>query len=354
MRCFVIMPFGNPTIDTERARRFDSIYSQWIKPAVESIRIPGKLDKKIECHRADKISRPGEIITHIIENLIDSEIVIADLTERNPNVFYELGVRHAVNNNTILIADDLNDIPFDLRPLRTIIYRYEPESMLALRNSLENAISEILQEPEKIDNPVRRFLYNRDVDKLVKQSTSSESAVIRTMLSEMASLRTEFKEQTNELRQIIKLVTASKGEEVLNREKHNVDLGFFEGVWKNEATESVYYARVVNGELLIPYCYGNRSTITGHYHHCRLIGETLFGRFEWFNSPISGYAFLKVESRNRLVGGWWYKEDLPHEVLSGALTVNENIPGMVRYTFKRSTRSKKPPTWALEYFKRME
>src|SRR4051794_18566007 len=99
MKCFVIMPFGNPKVNPEHARKLDLIYSQWIKPTVESIKDPCKPDESIVCHRADKAMRPEEIITHIIEHLMTSDIVIADLSGKNANVFYELGVRHVINNN---------------------------------------------------------------------------------------------------------------------------------------------------------------------------------------------------------------------------------------------------------------
>lgn len=354
MRCFVIMPFGNKRVDAERARKFDSIYSQWIKPTVESIQIPSLPNERIECHRADKIARPGEIISHVIESLVESDIVIADLSERNPNVFYELGVRHAMNNNTILIADDLDDIPFDLRALRTVVYRYEPESMLALKSSIEKAISEIVQEPDRIDNPVRRFLYNRDVDKLAEQSSTSESDVIRSLLAEMSCLRKEFSDQTNEVRQVMKLVTSTKGEEISDWNKQEVDQKFFEGIWKDELSQTVFYARVINGELFVPYCYGGASPIlTGRFYNCRLIAKTLFTRFEWFGSDISGYAFLKVESNNRLVGGWWYRDDLPREVISGVSKVNESIPRMVAHVLARQTGSEQIASCAEEYFERL-
>ena len=165
MKCFVIMPFGNPATDRDHAKKLDLIYSHWIKTAVESFVLPDST--RIECHRADKSARPTEIITHVLENLVASDIVIADLSGRNPNVFYELGVRHAVNNNTILIADSVDDIPFDLRGLRTIAYKYEPEDMLKLQDSLKQAIKEILEQPKKIDNPVRKFLYDQEVEKLI-------------------------------------------------------------------------------------------------------------------------------------------------------------------------------------------
>src|SRR5206468_9820269 len=95
MKCFVIMPFGNPQADQEAAR-FRLVYEHWVKPTVEQVRVPGRPDERITCHRADRENRPGEVVTHVIQFLVDAEVVVADLTGRNPNVFYELGVRHSV------------------------------------------------------------------------------------------------------------------------------------------------------------------------------------------------------------------------------------------------------------------
>lgn len=351
MKCFVIMPFGDPNIDPEKARKLELIYSQWIKPAVESIKSPILNNEKIICHRADKEVRPEEIITHIIENLITADIVIADLSGRNPNVFYELGVRHAVNNNTILIAENLNDIPFDLRGMRTIAYRYEPEHMLKLKDSLEQAITEILKAPDKIDNPVRRFLYNREVDKLIKQTTPPGYDVFKNVITEMSSLRKEFSNHVDEVRQIIKLITSTEKEKVLAKTQKDLDLKFFEGVWRNILTDSTFYARVVNGELLLPYCYRGNSELTGHYYNCKAIGETLFSRFEWLNGGISGYAFFRVESENRLVGGWWYSEDVPLEIMNDVSRISDSIPRMKKSILERYTKIEKLPSWAEEYFK---
>lgn len=356
MKCFVIMPFGNPRINADHARKLESIYSQWIKPTVESIIIPGTNDEKLTCHRADKTAKPGEIISHIIENLIDSDIVIADLSGKNANVFYELGVRHAVNSNAVLIADNIDDIPFDLRGLRTIVYEYEPESMLALKSSLEKAINEILKEPDKIDNPVRRFLYNREVERIAEQPMPSyESETVRTLLSEMTSLRAELNQQTDEVRQIVKIITAPKSDQVLFQGEKNASLILFQGTWRNEDTESTYYARVVNDRLFVPYSYGGQCFwLTGHYYNCKAVGETLFARFEWFKSDISGYVYLNLESPDKLVGGWWYKDDLPRHVLADFSRINPRIPKMNSYVLAKVGDHSRFPDWVETYFEKLQ
>jgi hypothetical protein len=352
MKCFVIMPFGNPDLDAGHARRLELIYSEWIKPTVESIKYDA--ESCIACHRADKELRPEEIVNHIMENLISSDLVIADLSGRNANVFYELGVRHAVNNNTILIADNLADVPFDLRGLRTIIYTYEPEQMNRLKRSLEQAISEILREPEKIDNPVRRFLYNREVDKLIKQATPPGYDVFKDIIAEVGSLRNEVTDHLNEVRQVMKLMTSKESVTSDIGIAQKVTLEFFEGCWTSDAVGSTYYARVIDGELFMPYCYGGDSDLTGHFYNLRVVGETLVGRFEWFDSLITGYALNKVVSPSLLAGAWWYAEDIPKEALKDALIdvsrINMSLPRKNEITFHRST-PKQFPEWAEDYFR---
>lgn len=352
MKCFVIMPFGDPEKDPEKAKRLDFIYSDWLKPCVESIKIPGKADETISCHRADKSARPGEIITHIIENLVSADIVIADLSGRNPNVFYELGVRHSVNNNTILIADNLDDVPFDLRGLRTITYKWDPEQMVNLQKSLKSAILEILKEPDKIDNPIRRYLYNREVDKLIKQPSPPGYDVVKNILTEMSSLRKAFKEQAVEIKSIINQITTGKEDNLDKANKDEYNLKFFEGIWLNESSGSILFGKVIKNELLIPYLYRGSFDCPAHYYNCKLIGNTLFARFEWFFGDISGYSIFKIESEDRLVGGWWYSQDVPEEIRRNISLMSETIPGMIPVRWKRIKEKRSEPTWIREYFKK--
>lgn len=352
MKCFIIMPFGDPEKEPERARKLELLYSDCIKPTVEAINIPGKPDEIISCHRADKSARPGEIITHIIENLVSADIVIADLSGRSPNVFYELGVRHAVNNNTILIADDLDDIPFDLRGLRTITYKWDAEQMLKLQGSLKAAIIEILKESDKIDNPVRRYLYNREVDKLVKEPSPPGYDVIKNVLNEMSSLRKAFNEQTVEIKNIISQITTGKDENLSNVNKSGYNLEFFEGIWQEQPGGTLFYAKIINNELLIPYLYGNFTGCPAHYYKCKLIGNTFFGKFEWVPDDISGYTFLKIESEDELTGGWWLSDKVPQEIRDNILLISETIPGMVPIIWERIKEKKTEPKWIQEYFKK--
>ncbi len=128
--CFVLMPFSGD---------FDDIYSDHIKSIVEYF--------GLECNRADEIYSIKPIIDDIINSIEESDIIIADLTKRNPNVFYELGIAHAIEKPVILISQSTEDIPFDVKHRRCILYRFVPKGMKKfedkLKKTLENVIEEI-------------------------------------------------------------------------------------------------------------------------------------------------------------------------------------------------------------------
>ena len=69
-----------------------------------------------------------------------AQVIVADCTGRNPNVFYEIGLAHAIGRHTVLISQSIDDIPFDLRHLRIIAYEYTPRGMKAFANTLVETI----------------------------------------------------------------------------------------------------------------------------------------------------------------------------------------------------------------------
>lgn len=103
--CFVLIPFN---------KRFDEVYMQGIGPILTRL--------KWSCRRADRIFQPREIMALIWEEIMRADLIIADLTGKNPNVFYELGYAHALHKNSVLITQSLEDVPFDLRQRQMIKY----------------------------------------------------------------------------------------------------------------------------------------------------------------------------------------------------------------------------------------
>ena len=126
--CFVLMPF---------LKTMDPIYTDHIKPIVES--------EGITCQRADEIVGTNIITFDIWEKINRSRFMVADLTGRNPNVFYEIGLAHALGKDVIIITQTMNDVPFDLKALRCIVYDFTPRGMKQLEASLVKTIKTIMR-----------------------------------------------------------------------------------------------------------------------------------------------------------------------------------------------------------------
>ncbi len=119
--CFILMPFGHKPTSDGRMVDFDAVYQQLIKPAVEAA--------GLEPLRADEEQVGGLIHKPMFERLVLCEYAVADLTTANANVFYELGVRHAVLPRATLaiFAKDWGQLPFDVNGLRAQPYHLEAD-----------------------------------------------------------------------------------------------------------------------------------------------------------------------------------------------------------------------------------
>ena len=147
--CFVVMPIGTQTIGnislTEDKLR--KKYNYIIKEAIL------KADPSLEVIRADEELNPGSISNDIFTKLMHSKYVIVDITYPNPNVFYELGIRHAIRPGTILIREKVDfSIPFDISHLRYIEYTQEPSGMDKLALELKRMLDFYTKNPNKPDN----------------------------------------------------------------------------------------------------------------------------------------------------------------------------------------------------------
>ncbi|AQH03713.1 hypothetical protein A9R05_32425 (plasmid) [Burkholderia sp. KK1] len=143
---FVVMPFS-PT-KTSSGEQWTETYEHIFQPAVVSA--------GYTCSRAEVST--GSLISSIIDDLRTSRIVVADITDQNPNVFYELGVRHALSKRTIIVSQRAEDIPSDLRGYWAIVYGRAPSEVAKFRNELARIISSIEKNPEKTDSPVGEVL----------------------------------------------------------------------------------------------------------------------------------------------------------------------------------------------------
>ena len=152
--CFVIMPFGRKPDSSGREIDFDRVYKDVIEPAIG--------DVGFDPVRADEEVNAGLIHKAMYERLMLSEYAIADLTIFNPNVYYELGVRHAVRpQTTVLISADESRLPFDVGHLRTLPYRLDekgqPKDAAAARTALAKRLEDCKQHGET-DSPLFKLL----------------------------------------------------------------------------------------------------------------------------------------------------------------------------------------------------
>jgi len=127
---FILMPF---------AEEMKPIYEDHLKTVAKSL--------EMSVARADDFFTQESIIEEIWCAIAKSEILVADCTGRNPNVFYEIGMAHSIGKRVILITQNADDIPFDLRHRRFLQYAYTPPGMKefeeALRETIETTVNDI-------------------------------------------------------------------------------------------------------------------------------------------------------------------------------------------------------------------
>ncbi len=122
----VMMPFKS---------EFNPVYAA-IKGACSALRI--------KTLRVDEIYKPTKIMDDVFSTIVQSRLVICDLTKRNANVLYETGLAHARNYDVVMITQSMDDIPFDLRHFRVIKYLPNQEGLLKLTKDLQQTLRETL------------------------------------------------------------------------------------------------------------------------------------------------------------------------------------------------------------------
>lgn len=122
-KCFVVMSF---------AEAYDSAYHLGIKPAVTAA--------GYQCFRMDEDPGPKNIPAQLVRELLDADLIIVDVSEPNPNVYYELGISHTLGNKTIVVTQNIEKLPFDLRGELAISYQPTRDGWALLQKRLGDAI----------------------------------------------------------------------------------------------------------------------------------------------------------------------------------------------------------------------
>jgi hypothetical protein len=150
--CFYVTPIGAE--DSEQRLHSDLFLGSIVEPALAAF--------EMDVVRADQIGKPGLITAQVIEHIVNSRLVIADLSFHNPNVFYEVALRHACRKPIVQIIRIADPIPFDLDQVRTIkvdttnIYSLVPQ-IESYRSEIANQVRRALEGTGPIENPLTVF-----------------------------------------------------------------------------------------------------------------------------------------------------------------------------------------------------
>ena len=174
--CFVIMPISdNPDYAQGHFRR---VYEYIIKPACKKA--------GYEAIRADDTVKTNDIVSDIIKKIIDSDMAICDMSSRNPNVFYELGLRHAFNLKTTLIKDKKTSRAFDIAGLRSV--EYDENLRVDEVEKAIKAIADAIEETERMTSEEPNSIIQ-----LLGLSTPAKKTEVKAMSGDNAAIMGEIR-----------------------------------------------------------------------------------------------------------------------------------------------------------------
>lgn len=182
--CFVIMPISDK--QGYPSGHFTNVYEQIFKPAI--------VDAGFEPYRVDEDALSSSIIQKIYDGLSKAKMAICDLSSANPNVLYELGIRHSFDLPVVLVKDERTDFIFDISPINTIVYQSDRvyENVISARNTIKEAIMEMDSQSGKgtllsVINTQKAVLNDKSVSEEDKTNL-----MISTILSEIRNLKGDF------------------------------------------------------------------------------------------------------------------------------------------------------------------
>jgi len=205
--CFFITPIGHPNSD---ARNRADKTQKYILTEV--------MAGKFKILRADALPQPGSISHQVIKWLHEADLVVADLTGANPNVIYELAIRHSFNKISIHLIDKAETIPFDLKDERTIIFDIEDlDSIDGCKRELAKNIKEIGRKGFTYSSPVFRVLG-------VEAATQEErEEFLETMADKIESIASDVSSIETDI-SMIDLSDVERGIDQMAKEIYNIKM----------------------------------------------------------------------------------------------------------------------------------
>lgn len=149
--CFVIMPFSETSREHTK-RYWTKHFNTFLKPLIQE-------HPELEAHRSKPLR--GDITDQIIRDLMNCPVVVADLTDSNPNVYWELGVRQSFKHGTVTIAEEGTKLPSDIGAKGTLFYSDNHIKNAEFLEQFREALNDCLTHPDKPDSRVLELIHGR-------------------------------------------------------------------------------------------------------------------------------------------------------------------------------------------------
>ncbi len=198
-KCFIISPIGLD--DSETRRKADGLINAVLKPILKS--------EGYQVIAPHEIDTPGSITKQVIQHLLEDELVVANLTELNPNVMYELAVRHSKRLPVVCVVERGTKLPFDIATERTIFYDNDMAGVEALKPKLSKAVKEAIEEEEP-DNPIYRVVSDSIMRKVTMKDDAQSYILnrlddINLQINRLRSTENGYSVMNNSRRKILNL-----------------------------------------------------------------------------------------------------------------------------------------------------
>jgi len=289
-QCFFISPIGEEA--SEVRARADRVLKYVVRPVCE--------DLGYCVTRADEVEKPGLITKNVLHTIATVDLVVADLTGRNPNVYYELALRHVTCLPLVQIIDKNEKLPFDVFDFRTIQFDHtDLDSVDQCKNKLRRFIH-AAETQGFVDNPASEFFHitqhanGESEDASLADVNGKLDSVLRDMASWRADRSLIFDALLRD--HIGKRYEPSHDETIPNV------AGTWEAVHRQGPMSLAQHGSDVFGE----YKY-NSDQWVGELIG-KIVGNKLIGKWSWRTTAARGYGYLTITD-TCLKGAWWYSDD---------------------------------------------
>ena len=243
-KVFFIMPFSDDFIDL-----YEKIKTEFCADFV--------------FNNAGDLDNQQSIIQDIVEGIYSADIIIADLTGLNPNVFYELGLAHAMNKNVIIITQNISELPFDIKSYRANEYSMKFNKMPDLINKLRDLLNRSMTDSTKFGNPVTDYIPNYKVNNIDDNNFNNnesdsvefdESGIVdytEDIIENASTMKEELNNIGKELTDLVKNVDeVSKEVDRVKEQSGNVDISYTKKICRRLSTPIDEFSKKLRNHVL--------------------------------------------------------------------------------------------------------